>query len=119
MMKAHELQLLRSSHDISDGGLITAVVESCFGTGRGVNLELNETGNISLHAFLFSESPSRFVVSVAPEKQSEFESVMEGSIQLLGKVSKYSSLIVNHLGINIIISEVSDLLQMWKNGLLN
>jgi phosphoribosylformylglycinamidine synthase len=119
MMKAHELQLLRSSHDISDGGLITAIVESCFGTGRGINLELNETGNISLHAFLFSESPSRFIVSVAPEKQSEFELIMKGSIQLLGKVSKDSSLIVNHLGTNIISLKVSDLLQIWKNGLLN
>jgi len=119
MMKAHELQLLRSSHDISDGGLLTAVAESCFGTGRGVNLELNETGNISPHSFLFSESPSRFVVSVAPEKQSEFESVMEGSIQLLGKVSNNTGLVVNHHGANIICLDVENLLQIWKNGLLN
>ena len=119
MMKAHEFQLFRSSHDISDGGLMVAVVESCFGSGLGVNLELNETRNISLHSFLFSESPSRFIVSVAQEKQIEFESVMESEIQLLGRVSNDGNLVVNHLGTKIINLEVRNLLQIWKNGLFH
>ena len=60
--------LLKSAHDCSDGGLAVAIAESCFSSlGReaiGADVELKVAG-LSAEAILFSESPSRIVISFA------------------------------------------------------
>jgi phosphoribosylformylglycinamidine synthase len=63
--------LLRSAHDCADGGLAITVAESCFETGLGVSVDTASVtspdgwGDV---AALFSESASRVVVSVAPDR---------------------------------------------------
>lgn len=68
LYKAMRAGLLSSAHDISEGGLYVALAESMIGGGLGV--ELNEACD---SAAAFNEAPGRIVVSVAPEKQKEFE----------------------------------------------
>jgi phosphoribosylformylglycinamidine synthase len=62
--------LLRSAHDCSDGGLAVAVSECCFSSlGRdaiGADINLSAPG-LSHDALLFSESPSRIVISFSAE----------------------------------------------------
>ncbi|HUG85150.1 MAG TPA: phosphoribosylformylglycinamidine synthase subunit PurL [Euzebya sp.] len=58
--------LLASAHDVSTGGLLTALVEAC-GTGHGVTLQLPT--DLPEHQTWFSESPSRVVVSTADAKR--------------------------------------------------
>ena len=53
--------VLRSSHDLSGGGLAIALAESAIAGARGIKVELDAD-----HAVLFSETPSRCVVSCAP-----------------------------------------------------
>jgi phosphoribosylformylglycinamidine synthase II len=60
-------QLLKSAHDVSDGGLLVAVAESCIGSGVGCRLHLGLRPGREL-AKLWSEEPSRAVVSFAPEQ---------------------------------------------------
>src|ERR1044072_1865553 len=64
-LEAAEAGLLLSAHDCSDGGLGVALAESCFSSlGRdaiGVNVDLK--GDLGPTAVLFSESPSRIVIS--------------------------------------------------------
>ena len=55
--------LLRSAHDVSVGGLIATLVECC-SSGLGARVVPDEA--VAAHQWLFSESPSRVVVSVAP-----------------------------------------------------
>ena len=116
MSKANENGLLASAHDISDGGLAVALAESAFGGKKGCAIEIPQT-EIGALAELFSESHSRFVVSVKPEKVSEFEEIFGNDCMKLG--------IVNESGMmNVVIEDkealntnVSDLYEAWKNGL--
>ncbi|MBI2239067.1 MAG: phosphoribosylformylglycinamidine synthase subunit PurL, partial [Actinobacteria bacterium] len=68
--------LLASAHDCSDGGLATALAESAMATGTGFALTL--PGDVPWYVTLFSESASRAVVSVAPERADPFEELAAG-----------------------------------------
>jgi phosphoribosylformylglycinamidine synthase len=68
-----EAGLLRSAHDVADGGLALALVEAAVGgpyarTPLGARVDLTEIGPASLshQARLFAEDHGRAVVSVAP-----------------------------------------------------
>jgi phosphoribosylformylglycinamidine synthase len=73
--------LVASAHDVSDGGLAVAFAESALGFGLGAELDLNcvPSATDREDSILFSESPGRFVVSVAPEKAERFETRMKGT----------------------------------------
>ncbi len=62
---------VRSAHDVSDGGVGVALVESLIGTGLGLRLEIPPVDRPDL--FLFSETPSRVVVSVSASDAAGFE----------------------------------------------
>ena len=65
-----------SAHDISDGGLTITLAECCI-TGRGERWGAEiEFEDISRNA-LFSEAPSRAVVSVNPDKSADFFDLAE------------------------------------------
>ena len=75
-VKAIEKGILRSAHDISDGGLAVALAECCIGGPEkplGVRIEMREM--IRGDALLFSESQSRIVVSVAEENLAQLREV--------------------------------------------
>ncbi len=55
-------RLLHSAHDVSAGGLLVTLVESCVAGDVGVEISLPDGGTVTQH--LFSESPGRVVVSL-------------------------------------------------------
>ncbi|WP_442811418.1 phosphoribosylformylglycinamidine synthase subunit PurL [Streptosporangium sp. NBC_01756] len=61
--------LLTGSHDLSDGGLGIALAEACLARGIGCTVSL--TGDDAF-VDLFSESPARALVTVAPESFEAF-----------------------------------------------
>ena len=68
--------LLSSAHDLSEGGLAVAAAESCLLGDVGATLYLGEIpGELPMHTLLFSESQSRALVSVVPEKAGELEAL--------------------------------------------
>src|SRR5206468_5415408 len=61
--------LVRSCHDLSEGGVATALAEMAFAGEVGADVtHLAATGSLPDHALLFSESATRFVLEVAPPK---------------------------------------------------
>ncbi|MFC5407872.1 phosphoribosylformylglycinamidine synthase subunit PurL [Larkinella bovis] len=70
-------KLIVSAHDISDGGLFVALAESAMAGDLGFTIETDS--RFRKDAFLFGESQSRVVVSVAREKQAEFEEALQKS----------------------------------------
>ncbi len=61
---AHE-GLLRSAHDVADGGLAVTLAECCIGgPGEPVGIRCSADGSVAPAGFLFGESQSRMVVSV-------------------------------------------------------
>ena len=57
---------LQSAHDVSSGGLVANLVESCLAGGHGLLAALPEDASNTVQA-LFSEAPGRVVVSVAAD----------------------------------------------------
>ena len=65
--------LLRSAHDLSEGGLAQALVECCQRNGLGVDVGLPI--EIDPFVMLFSESAGRVLVSLKPDLMEELESL--------------------------------------------
>jgi phosphoribosylformylglycinamidine synthase subunit PurL len=62
--------MIDAAHDLSDGGLIQAVVESCLRGGTGARLIVPD--GLDAFTFLFSESAGRAVVSVPRSEEVRF-----------------------------------------------
>jgi phosphoribosylformylglycinamidine synthase len=79
--------LVRSAHDVSEGGLIITLLESGFNRELGFKVTAADK-DIRKDAYWFGEAQSRVVVAVAPEKLNAFKDAL-GAIpcELLGKVS--------------------------------
>ena len=83
--------LVRSCHDCSEGGIGAAAAEMAFAGGLGMQLSLTDVprdANVTADDVLFfSESNSRFIVEVAPEKQETFEGCMAGAHSVMAGLS--------------------------------
>ena len=81
--------VIESAHDVSDGGLFLALLESAFTNNLG--FEIVSSSEVREDAFLFGESPSRVVVSVTETGEDAFLDVLKDSTSpfiLLGHVTK-------------------------------
>jgi phosphoribosylformylglycinamidine synthase subunit PurSL len=125
---AIEQGLLRSCHDLSEGGLAVALAEMAFAGGLGAAVTLIEVPRdveaASDFVILFSESPTRFVVEVRPECSGELADLWNGlPFCRLGEVTGPPSengepsprLTVNGLSGSIAIdAEVAGLKSAWQ-----
>ena len=80
--KSIERRLVRSCHDLSEGGLAVAVSEMAFAGGLGADLDLaqlaKDAGLTDSAALLFSESTTRFLIEVEPEYCAQIEKEFAG-----------------------------------------
>jgi phosphoribosylformylglycinamidine synthase len=67
--------LIRSAHDVSDGGIFISLLESSL--NKGLGFEINSVSGIRKDAFLFGEGQSRVVVSVEGSKISLLETELK------------------------------------------
>jgi phosphoribosylformylglycinamidine synthase len=85
-------KLIRSAHDISEGGLFTTLLESGMAGGLGFDISLSE--DLRKDAFLFGEAQSRVVLSVAPGQVAALEAVIAGHpYEQLGRVTSADILV--------------------------
>jgi phosphoribosylformylglycinamidine synthase II len=81
--------VIASAHDVSEGGLFIAMLESAMQGGLGFDITTDV--EIRPDAYLFGESQSRIVVSVTPENEESFIDLMMLNgveFDLLGHVTK-------------------------------
>ncbi|MFH2095378.1 MAG: phosphoribosylformylglycinamidine synthase subunit PurL [Bacteroidota bacterium] len=82
-------KLVASVHDISEGGLFIALLESAMPNGLG--FDITTDGEIRTDAFLFGEAQGRVIVSVSQNKETEFLDFMLAAkfpFSMLGHVTK-------------------------------
>ena len=120
-LEAAEAGLLASAHDCADGGLAVALAESCFSSlGRNaIGAEVELKGVLSATAVLFSESPSRIVISFEPaalESIRQIAAAHNAPLETLGTVSE-TYLRIRFDGNELIKAEVADLETTWRNAL--
>jgi phosphoribosylformylglycinamidine synthase len=70
--------LVRSCHDLSEGGLAVALAEMAFAGRVGADVTSTGAGGLPDEVALFSESTTRFVVEVKPGQATAFESLFAG-----------------------------------------
>ena len=112
--------LLRSCHDLSEGGLAVALAEMAFAGGLGARVSLRdvpcEEDAASDPVLLFSESPSRFLLEVRPDDVSALTDLFGGlPLGRLGEVVSVPQLTVTGLdGPAVIDASVLDLKTAWQ-----
>ncbi|HTM65618.1 MAG TPA: phosphoribosylformylglycinamidine synthase subunit PurL, partial [Flavipsychrobacter sp.] len=74
VIKLCKEKLVQSAHDLSEGGLFVALVES--GMQRNMGFEMATDKSIRKDAYLFGEAQSRVVVSVSAAQQQTFEAAL-------------------------------------------
>jgi phosphoribosylformylglycinamidine synthase II len=111
---AIERGLVASCHDCSDGGLAVALAESAFAGGFGLDVDLGWLELSPVDA-LFSESASRFVVTVSPRHQQDFEALMSGRpCYRAGVVREDATLKITHDRKVWLSADVRELKQAWQ-----
>ena len=87
--------LIRSAHDISEGGLAFSIIESSMAGGKGAKIAIHISGRKD--AFWFGEGQNRVLVSVAPDLFEQFKGTMneaELPFTILGEVER-ENIVIN------------------------
>ena len=112
LLTTMENGLVSSAHDLSEGGLGVALAETVFKTDLGLKVDLADQPA----ARLFSETPGRFIVTVAPEKATEFEKVLGKDAHLIGEVTNSHWLMVK-LANGELNENVAKLQKTWEEAI--
>ena len=106
-------EVVNSAHDCSDGGLAVTLAECCISSGLGFHMDSPWTGRWD--AVFFGENQSRIVVSMAPGKLRDLESICDSEgvpWVMIGRVGG-SSLRIGDL----VDLEVAEMQDAWENAL--
>lgn len=111
VLSAIKADLVASAHDCAEGGLAVAVAESAFTNQLGVDITVEMPVEN-----LFAETQSRFVLSVKPEKQAEFEALAGDKAVKIGEVTNTGDLKLTALGgeINVATKKAEEL---WEEAI--
>lgn len=113
LLAAIQAGLVVSAHDLAEGGLAVALAESLFSQANlGCAVEVE--GDIT--AALFSETQSRFLVSVKKENQVEFEQTIQDA-NLIGNVTATNQLIITTNRKDVIKEEIKNIHALWKGAI--
>ncbi|AGK52098.1 phosphoribosylformylglycinamidine synthase subunit PurL [Bacillus sp. 1NLA3E] len=104
--------LVASAHDLAEGGLAVAIAESAIGS-NGLGADIKVSGNPV--SALFSESQSRFLLTVKKENQQEFEKLVGAT--LIGEVTAEPVLNITQDSVTIISEQVESLEKAWKGAI--
>jgi phosphoribosylformylglycinamidine synthase II len=117
---AHFIQggQISSIHDLSDGGLGVALAESALGGCLGANISLDnlpKTEDLSPSAALFSESPSRFLVSIPQNLRSSWEETFGEQTAYLGETIGTAEITITLQGATVVNLTLAALESAWKS----
>jgi phosphoribosylformylglycinamidine synthase len=120
-LRAAEAGLLRSAHDCSDGGFAVALAECCFSSlnREAIGADVELTGTLPTPTRLFSESPSRIIISFDESALGEMEEITaRASCQftLLGRTGG-NGLSIKADGEEVVNLPVSELEAAWRTSL--
>ena len=121
MHSAIDAGFVRSCHDLSEGGLATAVAEMAFAGGLGAEVALADvprSADVSSDTeLLFSESNTRFVCEITPDHSDAFEQIL-GDLPhaRIGSVVDNATLRIDGAE-STIEADIDSLKQTWQKPL--
>ncbi|WLR51095.1 phosphoribosylformylglycinamidine synthase subunit PurL [Bacillus tianshenii] len=114
LLEAIQQGIIASAHDVAEGGLAVAVAESLMShSSLGAEITVSEEAVTAL----FSETQSRFLVSVKPENKEAFEKLVEDAKQI-GKVTNNGEMTIYNEAQNVLIqAAVDEMTSAWKGAI--
>jgi phosphoribosylformylglycinamidine synthase len=128
---AIRMGLVQSCHDLSEGGLAVAAAEMSLAGLLGVTIDVKQSPHEPTTlsedetlpkdfdtTLLFSESASRFLVEISPERQDAFEAYMRAhgvyDFACVGVVNSAERLVIQNANQLLIDLSVEELQDAWK-----
>ncbi|GEL67451.1 phosphoribosylformylglycinamidine synthase subunit PurL [Marinilactibacillus psychrotolerans] len=102
---------IQSAHDLSEGGLAVALAESAFKKGFGMDVTVDMPKD-----WLFSESPSRFVLSVKPENATAVKALFDQDVTEIGKVTDSKTVVIKTQDEKTEL-ETNELKKVWEEAI--
>ena len=133
--KAIDSGLVRSCHDLSEGGLAVAAAEMAFAGGCGAQVSLaqvpNDLESATDTVLLFSESNTRFLCEVTKENADAFAAALgdvpcavvgdvtdTGKLEVIGLAQAIADSGATETGTPIVIeAEIGELKEVWQKPL--
>ena len=117
--------LVRSAHDLSDGGLAVAAAEACLAAGLGAHLEI-PAGSARLDRLLFAEGGARLLVSVAPQQTAAWQEALERAEEVtpgavparcLGVVTAAPELLIGQAGTALLQLPLAEMRERYEQAI--
>ena len=120
--RAIDQGLVRSCHDLSEGGLAVAATEMAMAGGLGMQLDITEVAAEELSATetLFSESNTRFLLEITADNAAELESLFSNTkvkLLRLGTITDLGQVQVNCGGQETLSVDIQEAKQAWLSPL--
>lgn len=120
--RARRAGLIRSAHDLSEGGLAVAAAEMGFSERAGIELELDQlpsAAELSSVEALFAESTGRLLLEVAAEDLAELQQlVADQPFAVVGRSStEHRDLKVSKAGSTVLQVPLCELKRIWQSRL--
>lgn len=112
ILTAIQQGLVQSAHDVAEGGVAVALAEKTFGNGLGVDVSLAGSKTTAL----FSETQSRFLLTVSPEQAQAFEDTVKDA-RKIGEVTGDRMIVKGEDGAVWIDESVETLRSAWKGAI--
>jgi phosphoribosylformylglycinamidine synthase subunit PurL len=114
LLAAIQAGVVASAHDIAEGGFAVALAECVMSAADGLGAKVTVDGDMT--AQLFSETQSRFIVSVKKEHREKFEQLVEA--KLIGEVTNDGTLLIERASGEIVIQlPVEQMRNVWKGAI--
>jgi phosphoribosylformylglycinamidine synthase subunit PurL len=114
LLQAIQAGKVASAHDIAEGGFAVALAEKTFGVQ---NLGVDVTISGSAITALFSESQSRFIVTVKEQHADAFEEIVKDAVKIGTVTSDTSVIIRNENGEEWVSGSVEEFRSAWKGAI--
>jgi phosphoribosylformylglycinamidine synthase II len=123
--KVHEAiqsGLVRSCHDLSEGGLATAAAEMAIAGRLGIDLDLEGFGSVELDdlVLLYSESNTRFLIETTPSNADALQKLMTEAglpISRLGKIVDSPNICIQRGDRKLVELNLSQAVDAWQQPL--
>ncbi len=114
LLKAIQAGIIASAEDVAEGGLAVALAESVIrANGVGADIQVTEEATTGL----FSETQSRFLLTVKAENVGAFEKLQTGA-KKIGVVTNDETLTIKGKDNSILIKEqVDQLRKLWSESI--
>ncbi len=117
--------LIRSAHDVSDGGIAITIAECCISSDLGAHWEI-PSSKARLDRLLFAEGGARIIISISSENETAWKLLLNEvknqssgrvSASKIGKVTVEKELLISQMGKQLIKLPLSELRSSFENAI--